>query len=288
MFKCRGCSKDFDNKKSLYGHEASCKVWKKWRDSILTYDFLYNEYIIKEISANSIAIELGIGNATQIIKALKRFNIPVRGISSSKKTNFVKNKTKNTNNERYGHEHNFCKNHPSRVKWEKRLWDEEGITNVLQRDDVKRKCKISIYNNQANGQVLKSKSKIHLKAIEIIETFNVEYIDEKVISDGKEIYFYDICIPEKRKIIEVNGDFWHANPLKYKPDDMMPFPGDKNLTARDVWNKDLLKKQLAEKYNYDILYIWEYEFNNIDLVISKIKNFIEEEQHNALSEENKS
>jgi hypothetical protein len=40
-----------------------------------------------------------------------------------------------------GTEHNFCKNSSSRKKWEEKLLNEEGITNVWQRENVKEKSK---------------------------------------------------------------------------------------------------------------------------------------------------
>jgi hypothetical protein len=40
-----------------------------------------------------------------------------------------------------GAEHNFCKKSSSRIKWEERLFKEEGIINVWQREDVKEKSK---------------------------------------------------------------------------------------------------------------------------------------------------
>ena len=38
-----------------------------------------------------------------------------------------------------GTPHNFSKKSNSRLKWEKRILDEEGISNIFQRDSVKRK-----------------------------------------------------------------------------------------------------------------------------------------------------
>lgn len=40
-----------------------------------------------------------------------------------------------------GTTHNFCKNSKSRKKWESRLLEDEGITNVFQRDEVKLKIR---------------------------------------------------------------------------------------------------------------------------------------------------
>ena len=63
--------------------------------------------------------------------------------------------------------------------------------------------------------------------------------------------FYDI---DKNKCIEFNGDYWHANPKIYNAEDVINFPGKRNIKAKDIWDKE--KKRLDElKYirNMDIL-----------------------------------
>jgi len=67
---------------------------------------------------------------------------------------------------------------------------------------------------------------------------------------------FDFCFHEKKILIEINGDFWHANPNKYKSDQKLKHPG-KEVVAQDLWNKDLERKKLAESYGYRVFYIWE-------------------------------
>lgn len=275
--KCN-CDKEFDNKLSLDGHKRKCKIWKDYINSILTYDFLYNEYIIEEKSANQIANELKIINAAGIINALKKHKIPNRSISQSVKMEKVIKSKKDTNLQKYGSDHNFNKDHPSRIKWQQRLLDEEGIVNVFQRDEVKKKSVISLYNNGKNKIPNgKSKSKIHLITLEILESLDIPFLDEKAISDGNTVYFYDAHILGTKKLIEVNGDFWHANPKIYKETDLVKLPGTP-LLAKQIWYNDLKKKNMAEKYNYDILYLWESDFKCIENIINLIINFIKKEE----------
>jgi hypothetical protein len=63
----------------------------------------------------------------------------------------------------------------------------------------------------------------------------------------------------KNKIIEFQGDYWHCNPILY---DENFYNKVKQQTAKEIWNFDELKKQCANFYGYDVLYIWEYEYNN--------------------------
>lgn len=63
-----------------------------------------------------------------------------------------------------GSEHNFSKNSSSRKKWEKKLLEKEGITNVWQREEVKEKCKNSYFknlgvDNPSKSKIIKEKKK---------------------------------------------------------------------------------------------------------------------------------
>jgi hypothetical protein len=269
MFICMGCKKEFETNNKRKGHHARCKEWELFKDKILTYDVLYQKYIVEGKSANSIAIEFAIGHASMIIAALKKFNIKTRTISESTKSEFVREKYKKTNLERYGHEHNFSKNHPSRKKWEQKMFEEEGIVNVFQREDVIKKIKINLFNSD------KHLSSIHEKILDILTMHNIDFDIELPIKNIKGYKYYDVYIKGTNKLIEVNGDFWHANPEKYSENDVLNFPGHPRI-AKNIWAEDLKKKELANKHGYDILYIWEKEFSDLTLVENKVLKYIKE------------
>ena len=49
----------------------------------------------------------------------------------------------------------------------------------------------------------------------------------------------------------------------------------KQKTAQEIWNYDNIKKECAEYYGYDILYIWEYDYyQNREEVINKCIEFL--------------
>lgn len=73
-------------------------------------------------------------------------------------------------------------------------------------------------------------------------------------------YKYDFCIPNKRKIIEFNGDYWHADPNRYGPNDLIG-RGEKRR-ASEIWESDEQKLACARTEGYDILVVWESEFLN--------------------------
>lgn len=74
------------------------------------------------------------------------------------------------------------------------------------------------------------------------------------------------------KIIEFNGDFWHMNPIKYKPD---YFNKRIQMNASQKWAFDKQKIELAEKNGYKVLTIWETEhIKNKQATINKCIQFL--------------
>lgn len=80
--------------------------------------------------------------------------------------------------------------------------------------------------------------------------------NEWYISD-KKFGFFKYDFKYKNKIIEFNGDYWHANPNRYEPYDIVPYPGGKQILAMDIWEKDLKKIRLAISKEFEVKIIWE-------------------------------
>ena len=75
------------------------------------------------------------------------------------------------------------------------------------------------------------------------------------------------------KLIEFNGDYWHANPLFYGP---MSFIKAKNKKAKDIWEYDNIKINTAKYQGYDVLVIWENEYKtNKEETINKCIDFLQ-------------
>lgn len=70
-------------------------------------------------------------------------------------------------------------------------------------------------------------------------------------------YNFDILIG-KNLLIEINGDFWHANPRIYIESDIVI--GDKR--ASDIWAKDL-RKRMSISSEYNLLVYWEMDINSM-------------------------
>jgi len=89
----------------------------------------------------------------------------------------------------------------------------------------------------------------------------------------RKYYKYDILISNTNKLIEVNGDKWHANPLIYKNTDIINIFGvDKK--CEDIWIMDSNKRKCAESYGFTVLSVWESDLKyNLEKTIKEILNY---------------
>lgn len=61
------------------------------------------------------------------------------------------------------------------------------------------------------------------------------------------------------KIIEFNGDLFHANPSRFTATDT-PHPYNKSITAKEIWDNDNLRLEYYKSKKYKVLVIWESEY----------------------------
>lgn len=89
-------------------------------------------------------------------------------------------------------------------------------------------------------------------------------------NENKNYYAYDIVL--KDKIIEYNGDFWHANPKVYNESFVNSVS---KKTFCEIWEKEHHKEKVAIDNGYKLLRVWEYDYNqNKDKVIKECIDFL--------------
>lgn len=139
----------------------------------------------------------------------------------------------------------------------------------LSEDDKKNHMINSVFKSSIN-------SSIELRIKSILDMMCIEYISQKKIKNGKgSLYFFDICVGDI--LIEINGDFWHANPQKYKNKDILKFP-KKEIIAESLWIKDKNKYKEGRKNGYNIVYLWENFIRNStnEILIETLKDIIKD------------
>lgn len=156
----------------------------------------------------------------------------------------------------------------------------KGKGRLIRSDETKQKL-----SEIAKRNIIKSKNKIWTKPErEFKKILNELSIGVKFSDDVKEIfnikddenptilfqyplqrYVCDFVDLENNIVYCINGDFWHANPLLYKKE---------NLTKiqKHNYHHDINRKIFLEGKGFKVIDIWESEINwNKELVISKIQ-----------------
>ena len=82
-------------------------------------------------------------------------------------------------------------------------------------------------------------------------------------------FFYDFFLPAHGLIIEYQGDYWHANPVKYKPGTRLSIQNVGVVAVEDIWKRDKRKRECAEYYGFRVQYVWEsdYKLRGMEAVI---------------------
>jgi len=291
--KCQFCNKNISR-------NVCCEQYKKYKENIknkLSYNLLYDEYVNKEMSINELKHKYNL-SWVFIDKILKEYKIEKRGIKKSR-TKRVKEKYKKTCLKKYGVENTLSKNSYIRKQMEIDILKKYGVDNVFQLESVKRKAKEtclekygydSWMKDKINACELYEKIKNKYKGVHPIHLYNPCIISrphKQIIDLLKKVdinieieypiypFFVDILI-NKKYIIEVYGDYWHANPKFYNEDDILNLRGGGSIKSKEIWKSDKNRlKKIKEQGYIDILILWEDEINkNIDNVEKKIWEFI--------------
>ena len=207
---------------------------------------------------------------------MKRF-----GVKNPSQAKAIKKKKKETFLKNFGYENNFC--NPKIQKVAQSHIDYEKAQESI-RDTLIKKYGDSVYNpSQIPGVSVKigesQKKRIskmtaderrrmtekaraninYVSSQEIRIQTILNQLDVEYTANGF-LYAYNWDLIFRNKvIIEVQGDFWHANPKFYKESDVLL----DGLLAKDVWKKDNRKRKLIESKGYTVHYFWESDINNM-------------------------
>ena len=139
----------------------------------------------------------------------------------------------------------------------KKYGEEKGLEIFNKRQKIWNKNMQKTYKNGKYTQSPIAK-KLFEEIINRIEINHDDIIEEKYIFNDNLHKGYLFDFSYKNKLIEFNGDYWHANPTKYKETD---FIKAKNQSAKQIWEYDKIKIETAKLQNFKVLIIWESEYN---------------------------
>lgn len=265
---------------------------RKYVRSIVTDELIKFLYINEQMSANAIAAYLKaygikISGADYIIARLRDLKIDTRNISTTANMQAVRLKQKNTLKQKYGVD-NISQIEQVKQKKKTQCLEKYGVDNNFKSAEIKEKIKEfwqREYGANHVSEVIDRKcyslTKPHKAVIEILNNLNVkhEFEENKYFRAFNNVLQKRFCprvdlyIPHLKLVIEVFGSYWHANPKKYKPNDLFyTFQG--KMTAQQIWLKDQIKLEHIQSLGYNIEVVWDDEINEekIREILNKYEN----------------
>lgn len=211
--------------------------------------------------------------AGEIIDFCKKNNILTKTIKEQANSKFVRNQYEQTCLFKYGATNALSKGTKIFKKRNKTVKKKYGVDNVWKLPSVKKKIKNTMYEKYGVRSAIHlpsyepnfgRRSKLHIKIESLLSEKNIQFESEVknkfcAFNDFLQREYspiVDILIEDKKIVIEVNGDMWHANPKKYKPTDLIHKWGGR-ISAEKIWQFDKARKQQIEKFGYIVITIWE-------------------------------
>jgi G:T-mismatch repair DNA endonuclease (very short patch repair protein) len=268
----------FERKPQLKGHSARCLIKKEITDSYkakITKEELHELYNIQEMSANQIAKKYNYPSigAGAIIHMLNEFGFNTRSVKESTNIKNCRDLYKATCLEKYGDTNALGKNSSIYDKRNETVFNKYGKSNVFEVESVKNSIKETLIERYGienpiympgrkhnNG----ARSKIHIKVESLLEQLDIDYISEDTRNLFKKDGYSprpDIIIEGLKIVIEVNGDYWHGNPSKYKENDIIAKWGG-DVFVKDIWKSDKIRKEQIESFGWSVITVWECDINN--------------------------
>lgn len=123
-------------------------------------------------------------------------------------------------------------------------------------------------------------SKLESRIACILVDLKIDFEQQFIINSNNKKKLYDFLFKKYNLILEVQGDYWHANPECYKENDIIHYHTG-YILAKDVWKKDIEKRDIAISKKYMIIYLWEKDIRALKddrdlalLLLNKMKECI--------------
>jgi len=147
----------------------------------------------------------------------------------------------------------------SKKRWTSQEYRHKMSEIVYSKDELERRSKWLKEKNQDSKfreKIFKNHknrlSKLHQQIREKLDLGNLGFVSEQRVLK----YFVDELNEDKKIIVEIYGDYPHANPKKYSQDFVVRLYGQ-SFTAAEKREQDLLRKSKLEEVGYTVIVVWE-------------------------------
>jgi len=230
-----------------------------WANQLISGDWLRDWCRIRGIETHSIKSAANLKSTRQKYKeSVKK----IYNVDNVSKSDIIKQKKKQTCLERYGVDNQF-----------KRKEIKDEIPNILLK-------KYGVNNARYITRSYDSHylSTPHKKISEWLFLNNIKHANDvpnlfpKPKASNNRIYspIVDIWIEQYKTVIEIYGTYWHADPRRYHPTDIM-YLHIGPTTAKQIWEMDSARKNHIESFGVKMIEIWEADikesFDNVTQII---------------------
>jgi G:T-mismatch repair DNA endonuclease (very short patch repair protein) len=196
-------------------------------------------------SENTFLRKYGLTNYSKTSDFKKRIDEIVLSRTKEER-NQISKKNKETKKRNHGNE-----NYNNRKKFKQTMMDRYGVESSFRLSNryyskISQNLFWNIYNNLPEN----------LKTSTYFAELNNEYKIRDL--DNNPIYI-DFIILDINFGIEFNGDIYHGNPKIFQENDKPNF-FYKNLTCKQIWEKDKKRISFIEEKGFKILIVWEEEY----------------------------
>jgi hypothetical protein len=268
MNKCKICGKEFKKRVSLERHVTSsygkekkkkhCPIlvykWKYEKDNRFSKKNLIKMYVKEKKSTPMIKEELQVNKKT-LLDTMHYYGIKMRSVSEASVNQIERDGLWNKGLTKY--------DHPSIMSYAKQR---EGMNNpyyTAPNFEERKKRNLEIlkkawksFNNNRNP---KSTEK---RMAKILDQNNIYYIRNFSLSyyeNGKTKWRLFDFLVEGKLLIEMNGNYFHANPKFYNKDDEIVIHKS-SRKAKGIWEYDAKKMKLGKDSGYKTIVLWEADF----------------------------
>lgn len=127
-----------------------------------------------------------------------------------------------------------------------------------------------IFQNSKIGFISKGHNELH----EFLKEYG--FVQHCIIGNME----VDECHIDLKIVVEYNGDLYHCNPRKWKPDQ---YNSAIKMTSSEKWEKDRNRTNSLYQRGYIVFVVWEEDWKlNRDLIKSRLLTFIENRQNEII------
>lgn len=101
---------------------------------------------------------------------------------------------------------------------------------------------------------------IEAKVAECLNSMGIEWEYEKTLKIDNNVYYPDFLIDGKI-VLEIFGDYWHANPKVYCESDLI----FSKVLSKDIWDKDAVRETNIKNAGFIFHKIWQSDVNSDNL-----------------------